>query len=84
MRVMPHLAQNTNGCRSAIDRRTTRHADCAISLYIPKRFEEAFRWIKDIAGRDKTKFRDVDRVGFAFTFARAYDLVRRPKLLVPA
>jgi hypothetical protein len=25
-RVTPHVAQNTNGCASAIDARTTRHA----------------------------------------------------------
>ncbi|MBP2442712.1 IS5 family transposase [Rhizobium leguminosarum] len=44
--------------------------------------EEAFGWIKTIAGQDKTKFRGRDRVGWAFTFAAAaYDLVRLPKLM---
>ena len=41
------------------------------SQRIRKRIEEAFGWIKIIAGQEKTKFRGVDRVGFAFTFAAA-------------
>ena len=51
-----------------------------------KRIEEAFGWIKTVAGQDKTRFRGRDRVGWAFTFAAAaYNLVRLPKLLaVPA
>lgn len=34
-----------------------------------------------MAGLNKPKLRVVDRVGWAFTFAAAYDLVRLPKLL---
>jgi hypothetical protein len=49
---------------------------------IRKRIEEAFDWIKTVAGQDKTKFCGRDRVGWAFTFAAAaYDLVRLPKLM---
>lgn len=82
MRVMPHVAQNTNGRRSAIDGRTTRHGGYAVSQRIRKRIEEAFGWIKTVAGQDKTKFRGRDRVGWAFTFAAAaFNLVRLPKLL---
>ena len=82
MAVTPHVAQNTSGRRSAIDRRTTRHGGYAISQRIRKRIEEAFGWIKTVAGQDKTRFRGVDRVGWAFTFAAAaYNLVRLPKLL---
>jgi hypothetical protein len=82
MKVTPHVAQNINGRRSAIDGRTTRHSGYGISLRIRKRIEEAFGWIKTVAGQDKTKFRGRDRVGWAFTFAAAaYDLVRLPKLL---
>ena len=76
--MTPHVAQNTNGRRSAIDGRTTRHGGYAVS----QRIEEAFGWIKTVAGQDKTKFRGRDRVGWAFTFAAAaYNLVRLPKLL---
>ncbi|MER9572742.1 IS5 family transposase [Mesorhizobium opportunistum] len=82
MKVTPHVAQNTNGRRSAIDRRTTRHVGYVVSQRIRKRIEEAFGWIKVIAGQEKTKFRGRDRVGWAFTFAAAaYNLVRLPKLV---
>jgi len=82
MNVTPHVAQNTGNRRSAIDGRTTRHDGYTASQRIRKRIEEAFGWIKIIAGQEKTKFRGVDRVGFAFTFAAAaYNLVRLPKLL---
>jgi transposase len=82
MKVTPHVAQSTNGRRSAIDGRTIRHAGYAISQRIRKRIEEAFGWIKTVAGQQKTKFRGRERVGWAFTFAAAaYNLVRLPKLL---
>ncbi len=82
MRVTPHVAQNTNGRSSAIDRRTTRHPGYGVSLRVRKQIEEAFGWIKTIARQDKTKFRGRDRVGWAFAFAAAaYDLVRLPKLM---
>jgi transposase len=82
MKVTPHVAQNTSGRRSAIDGRTTRHGGYAVSQRIRKRIEEAFGWIKTVAGQDKTKFRGRDRVGWAFTFAAAaYNLVRLPKLM---
>ena len=85
MNVTPHVAQNTSGRSSAIDGRTTRHAGYALSQRIRKRIEEAFGWIKTVAGQEKTKFRGCDRVGFAFTFAAAaYNLVRLPKLLAAA
>src|SRR5918996_767926 len=85
MNVTPHVAQNTSGRRSAIDRRTTRHAGYVVSQRMGKRIEEAFGWIKTVAGQTKTKFRGVDRVGWAFTMAAAaYNLVRLPKLLAEA
>ena len=46
----PHVAQNANGRCSAIDGRTTRHAGYAVSQRIRKRIEEAFGWIKMVAG----------------------------------
>jgi transposase len=85
MAVTPHVAQNSSGRRSAIDGRTTRHGGYAISQRIRKRIEEAFGWIKTVAGQEKTKFRGVDRVGWSFTFAAAaYNLIRLPKLLAEA
>lgn len=88
LNVRPHVAQNTNRRRSAIDRRTTRHPGYAASQRIRKRIEEAFGWIKTVAGLRKTKLRGLDKVDWAFALtAAAYNLVRLPKLLaeeVPA
>jgi len=82
MNVRPHVAQNINGRRSAIDGCTTRHAGYAASQILRKRIEEGFGWIKTVAGMRKTRFRGRDRVGWAFIFAAAaYNLVRLPKLL---
>jgi transposase len=82
LNVRPHVAQNASRRRSAIDRRTTRHPGYAASQRIRKRIEEAFGWIKTVAGLRKTKLRGLDKVNWAFTFAAAaYNLVRLPKLL---
>ena len=85
MKVTAPVAQNTNGRSSAIDGRTSRHGGYAVSQRIRKRIEEAFGWIKTIAGQEKSRFRGRDRVGWAFTFAAAaYNLVRLPKLIAEA
>jgi transposase len=89
--VTPHIARNDHLTktgkrrRTAIDRRTTRQLGYALSQRARKRIEEAFGWIKTVAGHQKTRFRGIARVGFAFTFAAAaYNLVRLPKLLAGA
>ena len=82
LKVTPHVAQNTSGRRSRIDGRTTRHPGYGASQKVRKRIEEAFGWVKVVAGQRKTRFRGTDRVGWAFTFATAaYNLIRLPKLL---
>jgi len=82
MNVRPHVAQNTSGRRSAIDRRTTRHWGYEASQRIRKRIEEAFGWIKAVAGLRKPKLRGLAKVDWAFTFAAAaYNLMRAPKLI---
>lgn len=81
-RVTPHIAQNTSGRRSAIDRRTTRHPGYGASQRVRKRIEEAFGWIKTIAGQSRTKLHGLARVRWSFTLAAAaYNLVRLPRLL---
>jgi len=85
MNVRPHVAQNTarRRGRSAIDGRTTRHPGYAASQRVRKRIEEAFGWMKTVAGMRRPMLRGVDRVGWAFTFAAAaYNLIRLPRLLV--
>ena len=90
LNVRPHVAQNVSRRRSAIDRRTTRHPGYVASLRVRKpvlsevegRIEEAFGWIKTIAGLRRTKLRGVEKVDWSFTFAvAAYNLIRLPKLL---
>lgn len=85
LNVRPHVAQNTTRRRSAIDRRTTRHPGYAASQRARKRIEEAFGWMKTIAGLRQTKLRGLEKVDWAFTFAAAaYNLVRLPKLMAAA
>jgi transposase len=80
--VVPHVAQNLSGRRSAIDGRTTRHSSYAASQRVRKRIEEAFGWIKTIGGLRKTRHRGRDKVRWTFTLvAVAYNLIRLPKLL---
>src|SRR5512147_608278 len=85
--ITPHVAQNaydtgTARRRSAIDGRTTCHDGYAVSQKKRKRIEEIFGWLKTIGGLRQTKFRGLDRVRMAFTFAlAAYNLVRLPKLV---
>lgn len=83
LNVRPHVAQKHR--HSAIDGRTTRHAGYGVSQRIRKRIEEAFGWIKTIAGLRKTRFIGRTRTDWAFTFAAAaYNLIRLPKLLAEA
>ena len=82
LRVTPHVAQNQSRRRSAIDRRTTRHAGYAKSQRVRKRVEEVFGWMKTVGGPRKTRYRGVERVGLSFVFtAAAYNLVRMRTLL---
>ena len=80
--VTPHVAQNDNGRRSAIDGRTTRHPGYPVSICIRKRIEEAFGWAKTVAGLRKARHRGLPKIDWQFTFAMAaYNLIRLPKLL---
>ena len=80
--VTPHVAQNQNGRRSAINGRITRHPGYAVSQRIRKRIEEVFGWAKTVAGLRKMRHRGLPKVDWQFTLAMAaYDLVRLPKLL---
>jgi transposase len=77
LKATPHVAQNHNGRKSAIDGRTTRHPGYAVSQRLRKRVEEIFGWMKTVGNLRKTRHRGGDRVGFVFTLtAAAYNLVR--------
>lgn len=82
LNVRPHVARNVSRRRSAIDHRTTRHSGYAASLRARKRIEEAFGWMKTVAGLRRTKLRGLEKVDWSFIFAAAaYNLIRLPKLL---
>jgi len=80
MAVTPHAARKAR--RSAIDKRSARHAGYATSQRRRKLVEEAFGWAKTIGGLARVKLRGLLRIGYQFTFAMAaYNLIRMPKLL---
>ena len=75
--VTPHVTQNTSGRRSAIDRRTTRHAGYAVSQRVRKRVEECFGWIKTTGNGRKLRYIGLAKNQLWATFtAVAYNLVR--------
>lgn len=77
-----HLTKTGKRRKTAIDRRTTRHAGYGASQRCRKRIEEVFGWVKSSAGQAKTRFRGVDRAAAQFTLAlAAYNLIRLPRLL---
>ena len=76
-KVTPHVAQNRNGRRSAIDSRTTRHEGYKISQKARKKVEESFGWMKTVGLLRKLRHRGRQLVSWIFTFtAAAYNLVR--------
>jgi transposase len=80
-----HLTKTGRRRRTAIDRRTLRHAGYDVSQRCRKRIEEVFGWVKGSAGLAKVKLRGRARVDAAFTLAlAAYNLIRLPKLLAAA
>lgn len=83
--VTPHVAQNNQGRRSAIDGRTTRHPGYPISQRARKKVEESFGWMKTVGLLRKLRHRGLQLVGWIFTFtAAAYNLVRIRNLVIRA
>jgi len=83
--VTPHVAQNDTNRRSAIDRRTTRHAGYETSQRVRKRIEEVMGWAKEIGPARKTKLRGVDRVNFQWLLTLAgYNLIRMRNIAAQA
>lgn len=81
MKVRPHVSQNNNGRRSAIDSRTTRHEGYAISQKKRPLIERTFGWMKAIAGIRKIKLRGLAKVDWLFVLtAAAFNLWRIPRL----
>jgi hypothetical protein len=84
LRSMNDAARSAERERPLVGRRwhTTRHAGYAVGQRIRERIEEAFGWIKAIAGQERTKFRGRERVEWAFALAdAAHNLARLPKVM---
>jgi len=79
--ITPHVSQNNNRRRSAIDGRTTRHVGYRMSQALRPMIERVPAWLKNVAGQRKTKLRGKARVGWSFLFnLAAYNLVRMRNL----
>ena len=79
--VTPHVAQHTTGRWSAIDGRATNHPGYTVSQQKRNRVEEIFSWLKNVGLLRKVKLQGVRRVGWFFTFATVYNLVRTRNLV---
>ncbi len=79
--VTPQVAQNEQGRRSAIDRRTTRHPGYAQSQRRRKIVEEVFGWIKTVGAGGKLRYlgQARNKLWFELT-AAAYNLTRLANL----
>jgi transposase len=79
----PHVAQNTNGRRSTIGGRTTRHVGYAESQKRRKMVEENFGWSKTVGLLRKLRHRGAALVSWVFAFtSAAYNLVRLRTLIL--
>ena len=82
--VTPHVAQNTSGRSSRIDRRTTRHTGYRISQFARKLIETVFGDAKQHGILRQVKLRGLAKVELLFTLAATVVNLRRlPKLLAP-
>lgn len=75
--IKPHIARNTANRRSAVDGRTARGKDYAISQQVRKRIEQGFGWVKTIGDLRKLPVIGLAKVTAwtTWNFA-AYNLIR--------
>ena len=76
-KATPHVAQNNQRRRSAIDGRTTPHPGYKMSQPKRQRVEEILGWMETAGGMRKLRHRGLGLVSWMFTLsAAAYNLVR--------
>ena len=81
-RVEAHAARNTSGRRSNIRGAVAASAPYPARQAYRKLLEEAFAWVKTVAGYSETPHSGLARVSWQFTQAlAAYDLIHLPKLV---
>lgn len=79
--IVPHLARNTNGRRSAVPDAVAETEDYAISQRRRKLVEEPFGWLKTVAGGRKLRYIGLQKNKLWFLLAVAgYNLIRLAKL----
>jgi IS5 family transposase len=80
--IRPHIAFIADGRRiPGLDHRTMRHANYQLSLRKRKLIEQAFGWLKAIAGLRKSRFFGRARTElYALMAMSAYNLTRMAKL----
>ena len=82
--IKPHIPPKRNCSIPGIDVRTTNSVGFKLSQIKRKLVEEAFGFMKTVAGLRKSRFCGVARNAYAFSFAMAiYDLVRIANLCGP-
>lgn len=80
-RVSPHVAQNRNRRRSAIDGRTTNSYGYPVSIGIRRMIEKVFGWMKTTANFRRTRLRGLPKTTLFATFVGAtYNLLRVARL----
>lgn len=75
--IAPHIARNTKGRRSAVDGRTARGKQYAMSQQVRKRIEQGFGWVKTVGDLRKLPVIGLKKVRAwtIWNFA-AYNLIR--------
>jgi transposase len=80
-RVSPHVAQNRNRRRSAIDGRTTSPSGYSVSISLRRMIERIFGWMKTTANFRRTRLRGLPRTRMLGTFVgAAYNILRLARL----
>jgi transposase len=84
-RVSPHVAQNRNRRRSAIDGRTTSPSGYAVSIAVRRMIEQVFGWVKTTANFRRSRLRGLAKTTLAATLVgAAYNLMRLARLTASA
>jgi hypothetical protein len=80
-RVSPHVAQNRNRRRSAIDGRTTGPGGYGVSIGLRRMIERVFGWLKTTANFRRTRLRSLAKTALLGTLVgAAYNILRLARL----
>jgi transposase len=84
-RISPHVAQNRNRRRSAIDGRTTTATGYGVSISLRRMIERIFGWMKTTANFRRTRLRGLAKTSMLGSFVgAAYNILRLVRLTAAA